>query len=394
MENSRKTLVHTQTYIISALLAVFVLLFPYATQGAIMTPADSETLTPQRANVPQATITFTPSTRPDVNASIWPTGSNQQIQWVCSSCPNGVNVTLWRYTNAWSQVATISTGITTGQTTWHVPIIYDWGNYELRLVSAADARVQARKTVTVRIANITIQTPKAGEQLVLGGTYPVTWTYDGNPGPVKLSVVKRINGTDKESYEYWYDLSKDYSHTNPTFYPLFKLRSLAFGQATADLTLPEFPFWPAPMPNEVISFRIDIRREMTSDVHNYSYDFGIRCPKNYCVKDGKHWCCDFQTSQTDCGACGYDCRKIVVGKSNAIGCVNGRCQCIGIICKGLTGNYCSDLKTDKYNCGACGHVCGNPDPTANHCGDFCRDNTCYFNPGPYIGPHAHGGCMP
>lgn len=377
-------------HLISALVTILLVSLPYVSQGAT---------TQKPGALPQATITFSPSTSPNVNASTWITGSTQQIQWVCNGCPNGVEVTLWIYTRTWSKIATIGRGRATGSIAWTVPVTLSAGNYELRVVSVDDSRAQARKPIAIKLASINIQTPKAGDQLVLGKQYHVTWTYDGNPGPVKLYLVTRVNGTDKSSDDYWVQYLTG-GKREPSV--LFSSPKMANGQGSAVLTLPDSPLWTAPKANEVVSFRIDIRREMNTNIHSYSYDFGIRCPKNYCVKDGKHWCTDFQNSGADCGACGNDCRdrlgqpswRYYVDNnsprgemlSKAVTCVGGKCQCAShaTTCPGT--NYCTDLKADKYNCGACGNVCGKDDANARCC-SYCNGGTCIFKSLKRTPPH-------
>lgn len=59
-------------------------------------------------------------------------------------------------------------------------------------------------------------------------------------------------------------------------------------------------------------------------------------------------CVDLQTSQANCGLCGYDC--------SPLSCIAGQCTSCPIS-QTLCDNRCVDTSVDPANCGGCGQVC-------------------------------------
>jgi flagellar capping protein FliD len=134
---------------------------------------------------PQGTITIPASSKGNVNASTWYTGSYQYIQWTCNGTySNLVDVTLWQNNR---EVALIWSGATTGGTAYIVPFSTAAGNYELRVTSKDDTRVEARLPVTVAPTTVTLETPPG--VLFAGSRYTINWSYSGNPTSVKLVIL-------------------------------------------------------------------------------------------------------------------------------------------------------------------------------------------------------------
>ena len=134
---------------------------------------------------PQGTITIPASSKGNVNASTWYTGSYQYIQWTCNGTrSNLVDVTLWQSNR---QVATIWIGVATGQTAYVVPMSMATGSYEVRVTSEDDTRIEARLPVNVVPTTVTLGTPPG--TLLSGSPYTITWSYTGNIQSVKLAVL-------------------------------------------------------------------------------------------------------------------------------------------------------------------------------------------------------------
>jgi hypothetical protein len=143
---------------------------------------------------PKGTITIPASTKGNVNTSTWVTGSYQYIQWTCNgTSTNLVDVTLWQNNK---QVVVISKGIASGQTAYIVPFGTAAGNYELRVTSKDDTRVEARRPVYIAPTAVTLETPPGA--LFSGSSYTVNWSYTGNPPSVKL-VILDSSGTALQS---------------------------------------------------------------------------------------------------------------------------------------------------------------------------------------------------
>jgi len=137
---------------------------------------------------PKGTITINASSKANVNASTWYTGSYQYIQWTCSGTrSNLVDVTLWKNNQ---QKVIIGTGIATGQTAYSVPgdTINTPGNYELRIISEDDSRVEARLAVTIVATTLIITKPNKDDIWYTGGTYPISWQIQGTQGSVNISL--------------------------------------------------------------------------------------------------------------------------------------------------------------------------------------------------------------
>lgn len=141
---------------------------------------------------PKGTITFNTSTKGNVNASTAMPGTYQYVQWTCNgTSSNDVDVTLWQNN---SKVLVIGPSAT-GQTAYWVPQNLVMGNYEYRITSQVDARVEARKAVSIS-ASITVTKPVQSEVLKMESNYEAAWSYVGNPGPVIVSY-KNENGCER-----------------------------------------------------------------------------------------------------------------------------------------------------------------------------------------------------
>ena len=144
---------------------------------------------------PQGTITINASSKGNVNASTWYTGSYQYIQWTCKGIrSNLADVTLWQNNR---QVANIWTGSATGQTAYVVPLSMAAGSYEVRVTSEDDTRIEARFPVNVVVTSVTLATPPG--TLLSVSPYTITWTYTGTIVSAKLSILDSSGAVVKQS---------------------------------------------------------------------------------------------------------------------------------------------------------------------------------------------------
>jgi hypothetical protein len=288
-------------YALALLLIVYLLLLTcmaYAANPAVqqkqspVSPTLNPLLNPNAP--PQGTITIPASSKGNVNASTWYTGSEQFIQWTCNGTrSNLVDVTLWQYNR---HVVVIGKGIASGQTAYTVPSTMAAGSYELRVTSEDDTRVEARQPVTVALPSIVITAPKQNEILYYDSTYTITWTYKGNPGPVNI----------------YYQVASGDLQTVP-FYNVTQ----TMGQGSNIWQIPSntkslYPPVGPPAPQGL--YNIIIKSEGNAAISASSAGFYIACKNSNC----SGYCADLQSDTTNCGWCGHDCGPLSK-------CVSGQC---------------------------------------------------------------------
>ena len=296
---------------------------------------------------PKGTITINASSKANVNASTWYTGSYQYIQWTCNGTrSNLVDVTLWQNN---SKVVDIGTGIATGKTAYAVPWDTRAGQYELRVTSEDDIRIEAKMPVTIALTSITITAPKQNEVFYAGSAFTCTWTYNGNPEPV----------------------------------------SICWGIGCVDIAKGKNS-WDVPT---TLGLNNIIVKSNDNPAISSSVGVVIVCKSNTASCNGH--CVDLQTDFDNCGWCGDTCAKLGTPLKNADGkdvpiayCQNGQCQCRKVLNLTLCGGKCVDLSKDGLNCGKCGNSCppqsnqicqggscGCAPPFATMCGNICTNIT-------------------
>jgi hypothetical protein len=275
---------------------------------------------------PKGTITIPASSKGNVNASTWITGSYQFIEWTCNGTrSNLVDVTLWQNNQ---QVVVIGTGIASGKTAYAVPSNIAIGSYELRVTSEDDTRVEARQAINISLPTITVTAPKDNEILYPGSQYTITWTYVGDPGPVKLELK-----------------------LNPKFPGSLSPITMAGGQGSAVWTIP-------PIPGTFLTtqdFFITVRSTTNLAISARSGIFRVVLDcKNLTNCSGA--CVDLQTDSDNCGSCRNICKDHSTKYGKSV-CVQGQCLCAPGSAQ--CTNMCTDLQIDFNNCGRCGNSCDN-----------------------------------
>jgi hypothetical protein len=295
------------------------------------------------------------------------------------------------------------------------------GNYEVRITSQGDPRVEARKAVTVELPKISITAPKQNEVLYMGDKYTIIWSYTGNPG--NLYFYLRA------------DQGKLFQRIAPVVvpavgigdpiysFPAGQLSSVntSMGGGSVVWTLPDQPpdnishlfylevegadnpYIKASSPKFQLackhSYCNGYCANLLTDVlscgwcgHRCSDDgYGMicdqgkcKCPPNMTTCQGqKTYCSDLTKDSGNCGSCGNDCKKIMGPGSS---CKNSSCGCFAP--NAICGNKCADLQSDRNNCGKCGNTC-----TGNQ---LCSLGVCKvvlnpFNPPPQS---CSGACPP
>lgn len=312
---------------------------------------------------PKGTITFTTSSKGNVNASTVLPGTYQYIQWTCNGTySNLVDVTLWQNNK---QVVVISKGIASGQTGYTVPIQMAAGNYEVRITSQGDPRVEARKAVLIS-ASITVTKPVQNEVLKMESNYEATWSYVGNPGPVIVSYENE-NGCKRIIAR-----SDQPSANSPKIV-------MANGQGKVTWTVQPIDDCYSSNP-KTSNYHLFVKSTGTPQVSASSGLFSIPCKYAICGR----WqvCTDLQTNYKNCGKCDNECNWYAGYTS----CVNGKCKCGDperTDCPGKYNNSCVSLKTDANNCGSCGKKCDPLSVTPD-----CINGVCTCGP-----PSYHAICL-
>src|SRR5271157_3178399 len=334
----------------SALLVCLLLLTCTAYAAPAAAPKSAQQVKPAGGTVsdllnpnapPKGTITLNASSKDNVNASIWITGSYQFIQWTCNGTrSNLVDVTLWQNNQ---QVVVIGTGIATGKTAYAVPSTMAAGSYELRVTSEDDTRIEAKLPVTVPPPSITVTAPKANEVLRRGTQYTITWTYTGDLG-----------GTVRIDFR---QLLQDGTYMHFGKWSVTQI-NMSAGQGSAIWSIPQ-DF----AGNTTDPFYITVASRTNPPVSATSGGFRVDCEATSLTGcDGN--CVNLQTDSANCGSCGNKCPS-----PSAPTCLNGKCVCSDILCPCIAGDpYCPAgvkakctnavyLQVDKFNCGSCGNVC-------------------------------------
>jgi C1A family cysteine protease len=129
----------------------------------------------------------------------WQTGTAHAISWAYTGNP-GASVKL-DLLNSGAVFATISASASIGSNgsgsyNWTVPASLAAGSYQIRVSGTSNAAVSGTSNAfTVSAAPapasaITITSPKSGVRWAKGKYNMIYWKYTGNPGPVKIELLK------------------------------------------------------------------------------------------------------------------------------------------------------------------------------------------------------------
>jgi len=301
---------------------------------------------------PQGSITITtPQT-----GTTWYTSTYQYIKWTCNGTrSNLVDVTLWQNNQ---QIATIGTGVATGQTAYTVPATMAAGSYEVRVTMEEDTRVEARRPVGISYGSITVTAPMKNEVLNMTQNYTIRWTYQGNI--TRFAVIY----TDSQGC---YQLIEDSAY--PSGGP-----KIVFADGNGSLVWYVRSLCPTVASSaqiQVVTFLNGV-----ASISANSANFSMTCAKSNCYGN----CTDLKSDVLNCGWCGHNCTDV-----GATACNNGQCSCSAgaAFCPGqpVQGGYaCVDLSSNN-NCGSCGAKCNSPKPDCLNGVCVCRPPkvTC-FNP--------------
>ena len=139
--------------------------------------------------MPQGTIALS---HPAAGAK-WRQGEEVQISWSWTGMAGGsVMITLWQ---GESQVAVAAPSWPAGDQgkgsiTWKVPANLPPGEYQLRIRSLRDARIEDRRDVSIGPPVVEITSPFPYETWFSGDAYPIEWRYLGDIGEeVRLELL-------------------------------------------------------------------------------------------------------------------------------------------------------------------------------------------------------------
>lgn len=120
-------------------------------------------------------------------------GTTVKIQWEWPGYVNyPADVTLWDEVTQPAnprQVATIITGCTALWTNWAIPYTFPSGFYTIRVASSRNPGNRSDYRIKVMNSTIAVTSPNSNFTLGMGSTYPIWWTYQGKPGPVKIELT-------------------------------------------------------------------------------------------------------------------------------------------------------------------------------------------------------------
>jgi len=140
---------------------------------------------------PAATITITSPN----GGEQWQQGSAHPITWTSTGVPGNVKIDLFKGNVLNSTIIASTTN--TGSFNWTVPANQAAGtDYQVKIIDLADVTVQSKSATNFAIvpaiqnATLTVTSPNGGEKWQQMTRYPVTWTSTGNPGNLKIDILK------------------------------------------------------------------------------------------------------------------------------------------------------------------------------------------------------------
>lgn len=170
---------------------------------------------------------------------------------------------------------------------------------------------------TIKLYEITVSAPKAGEVLYLGDKYTVTWTYKGNPPPLNFSLCGQKMTTT------WGGVPVSGEDCGLLGTSQFSSMTTGAGKGSFVWTLPTQP------PNgKVFPFHLKSNLpEVVGGIPGQSLIYAaVRSPEFF-----------------------FDCKQPYT-----------KCTHVQFVGLGHTASnvYCSDLSNDAKNCGKCENKCG------------------------------------
>lgn len=126
----------------------------------------------------------------------WNASSKLTIRWAYSGSPGSrVNIELLK---SGSVVATIASNVSVGKRgngsyIWTFkPTLVSGSDYQVRVTSTRNSGDSATSAgyFTVIGPTIKVTSPNGGESVKVRGSLAITWTYTGNPGKVKIELLK------------------------------------------------------------------------------------------------------------------------------------------------------------------------------------------------------------
>lgn len=118
---------------------------------------------------------------------VWLTGTTVQIGWVWSGyVGKPVEITLEKDGRVIQQIATNWTQPSKG---YIVPYGLQPGNYLVRVRSSYNPENSAGRVIRIENSWIMVDQPKGASSYMVGTAIPILWSYQGNPGPVKIELL-------------------------------------------------------------------------------------------------------------------------------------------------------------------------------------------------------------
>ncbi|MGA2404984.1 MAG: Ser-Thr-rich GPI-anchored membrane family protein [Syntrophobacteraceae bacterium] len=129
----------------------------------------------------------------------WLAGKKHAISWSYTGSPGNVKIELLKGTAATTIVSSASAGKNgQGSYSWTIPKSQASGNdYKARVTSTTDSSCTytSANNFTITGPTIALTSPNGGETWLAGKKYPISWSYTGSPGNVRIELLKGTAAT-------------------------------------------------------------------------------------------------------------------------------------------------------------------------------------------------------
>jgi len=125
----------------------------------------------------------------------WTVGSYKTITWTYTGDPGYLKIELLKGSSVVTTIASMANkGVNgSGSYTWTIPISISTGSdYRIKITSNSNSSVSdiSDDYFTINGPFVTVTSPNGGETWTVGSYKTITWTYTGDPGYLKIELLK------------------------------------------------------------------------------------------------------------------------------------------------------------------------------------------------------------